>query len=101
MAKSLGAEFWSGHLKAWERSELTQVAYCVKHNLSIKSFGRWRSLELAAPPVSKPRELTLVPVSVGASTQSGTIRLYSPGGWRIEFPVSTGPWFSELLRQLP
>lgn len=104
MAKRLGSKFWQGQLKAWKRSGLTQVAYCAAHELSIKTFSRWRGRELAAIPraIHSPSpSLTLVPVSVGASTQSGVVQLHSPGGWRIELPAGNAPWLSELLRQLP
>ena len=102
MAKRLGSKFWQGHLKAWKRSGLTQVAYCAANELSIKTFSRWRSRELAAIPVAiNSPSLTLVPASVGASIQSGIIQLHSPGGWRIELPDGNAPWLGELLRQLP
>jgi hypothetical protein len=101
MAKRLGSKFWQEHLKAWKLTGLTQVAYCATHKLSIKTFSRWRSRELAAAPVVRSRDLTLVPVSVGASTQSGVVQLHSPGGWRIELSDSNGAWLSDLLRQLP
>lgn len=102
MAKRLGSKFWQGHLKAWKRSGLTQVAYCAANELSIKTFTRWRSRELAATAVAiKSPSLTLVPASVGASIPSGNVQLHSPGGWRIELPDGNVPWLSELLRQLP
>jgi hypothetical protein len=102
MAKRLGSKFWQEHLKAWKRSGLTQVAYCATHELSIKTFSRWRSRELAATTVAiKSPSLTLVPASVGASIQSSNVQLHSPGGWRIELPDGSVPWLSELLRQLP
>lgn len=101
MAKRLGSKYWQGHLKAWKRSGLTQVAYCAANELSIKTFGRWRCRELAAPQAFDSPDLTLVPASVGASAKSSVIQLHSPGGWRIELPVGNAPWLSELLRQLP
>lgn len=102
MAKRLGSKFWEGHLKAWKRSDLTQVAYCAANELSIKTFSRWRSRELAATAVTiQSRSLTLVPASVSTARQSGNVQLHSPGGWRIELPDGNVPWLSELLRQLP
>lgn len=104
MAKRLGSKFWQGHLKAWKRSGLTQVAYCAANELSIKTFSRWRSRELAATAVAiKSPSLTLVPASVGAMTKArrDIVQLHSPGGWRIELPDGNVPWLGELLRQLP
>lgn len=99
MAKRHGGEFWRRHLEAWNRSDLTQRDYCASHGLSEKSFYRWRSKEKAAK--AAPPSLTLVPVSVGIPAASGGVRLYSPGGWRIELPADDAPWLADLLRQLP
>ena len=100
MAKRQGPEFWRRHLEAWHQSDLTQAAYCASHGLTTKSFGRWRRREKeeVAPTNSS---LTLVPVSVGAPTMDSLVRLYSPGGWRIELPVGEAAWLADLLRQLP
>ena len=96
MAKRFGWDFWQKHLDAWQRSGLTQVAYCLEHGGSVKTFNRWRGKELAA---GKSPALTLVPVSVGVAP--GTVQLHSPGGWRIELPGNNIDWLSAVLRQLP
>lgn len=33
---------WAEHLASWERSGLTQSAYCKKHNLDPGSFSSWK-----------------------------------------------------------
>jgi hypothetical protein len=100
MAKRHGQEFWRGHLEAWHRSDLTQRDYCAQQGLGEKAFYRWRRKEKEAVASAKS-SLTLVPVSVDASVTGSIIRLHSPGGWRIELPVSGTPWLADLLRQLP
>ena len=95
-----GAEFWRGQLEAWHRSDLTQRVYCAQHGLSEKSFYRWRGKEKAVVAAGQS-SLTLVPVSVSTPATGGIVRLYSPGGWRIELPASDVPWLTDLLRQLP
>jgi hypothetical protein len=35
-------EFWSGHVREWKRSGLSQAGYCRKHRISIKSFAYWK-----------------------------------------------------------
>ncbi len=95
-----GAEFWRGQLEAWHRSDLTQRDYCARHGLSEKSFYRWRGKEKAVVAAGQS-SLTLVPVSVSTPATGGIVRLYSPGGWRIELPASDVPWLTDLLRQLP
>jgi len=100
MAKRQTMEFWRRHLEAWRQSGLTQVAYCARHGLSIKSFHRWRHKEReVAQTVKLP--LTLVPASLGTPATIDGVRLHSPSGWRIELPASGAPWLADLLRQLP
>jgi hypothetical protein len=100
MARRHGAEFWRRHLEAWNRGDLTQREYCATQGLSEKSFYRWRSKERTGTTATKP-SLTLVPISVGVPAASGAVRLYSPGGWRIELPAGDASWLADLLRQLP
>ena len=100
MAKRRGPEFWRRHVEAWHQSDLTQVAYCARHGLSTKSFGRWRRTEKEEAAAAKS-SLTLVPVSVGALATQSVVRLHSPRGWRIELPVERVSWLADLLRQLP
>jgi hypothetical protein len=52
-------------------------------------------------PTSKAPAVTLVPISVAASTTPGIVRLHSPGGWRIELPDNGAARLADLLRQLP
>lgn len=98
MSKRQGQAYWQKHLDAWHQSELTQVAYCLSHGLSIKSFYRWRRKQ--KEPVAAEKPLTLVPVSIGGLATQQAVRLHSPGGWRIELSAG-GTWLAELLRQLP
>jgi hypothetical protein len=100
MAKRQTTEFWRRHLEAWQRSGLTQVAYCASQELSIKSFHRWRRKEREAVQMVQP-PLTLVPARLGTPATLGVVRLHSPGGWRIELPTGDAPWLAGLLRQLP
>jgi len=100
MAKRQTTEFWQGHLEGWRKSGLTQVAYCVRHGLGIKSFHRWRRKEREAAQTAK-LPLTLIPLRLGAPATVSAVRLHSPGGWRIELPADAAAWLADLLRQLP
>jgi len=100
MAKRHGQAFWRAHLEAWHRSDLTQREYCASQGLGEKAFYRWRRKEKEAI-ASATSSLTLVPVSVGAPVTGSIVRLYSPGGWRIELPAGGASWLADLLRQLP
>jgi hypothetical protein len=100
MAKRHGAEFWGAHVEAWHRSDLTQREYCAKHELSEKSFYRWRRKEKEALAGANA-SLTLVPVSVGTPATSSVVRLHSPSGWRIELPGGNVSWLADVLKHLP
>ncbi len=99
MSKRRGLDYWQKHLDAWHQSDLTQDAYCAGHGLSTKSFYRWRRKEKES--IAAGKLLTLVPVSVGTSVAQGSVRLHSPGGWRIELSSAGAAWLTDLLRQLP
>src|SRR5512144_1551392 len=34
--------FWQDHLAQWQRSGLTQVAYCRQHGVNRDQFGYWK-----------------------------------------------------------
>jgi len=42
MANEKKAAFWKKHLSGWRQSDLSQKAYCEKHNLKFATFGYWR-----------------------------------------------------------
>lgn len=103
MAKRHGEKYWGAHLEAWNRSDLTQREYCAAHGLSEKSFYRWRAKEKEAIAAGKS-SLTLVPIRVGTPmvrAAGNTVRLHSPGGWRVELSAGSGSWLADLLRHLP
>ena len=100
MAIRQAAEFWGRHLEEWQRSGLTQVAYCTSHGLHIKSFSRWRSKTREATQAGNAL-LTLIPIGVAAPAASSVVQLHSPGGWRIELPAVSATMLADLLRQLP
>lgn len=35
--------FWRQHIEGWKKSDLSQRAYCVVHELSRKTFQNWRA----------------------------------------------------------
>lgn len=101
MRKRQGTDYWRDQVEAWRQSGRSQIAYCVQHDVNIKSFRRWR-IKLQQGTASTPA-LTLVPVSVTTPQPEPIIRLHSPAGWRIELPLiqTDSPWLTKLLRQLP
>ena len=51
--------FWQDHLEQWQRSGLTQVAYCRQHGLNRDQFGYWKKRLLAV------RAPDMVPTTAG------------------------------------
>lgn len=91
--------FWRAHMAGWEASDLTQRQYCEAHDLSLKSFGNWRSqlkyedtvaarkarwrrsphLDPRTGPMTRPMTNGVLPVEPAAGP---AISLESAGGRR-------------------
>ena len=79
MSSSAKHKHWQQHIQAWQNSQLSQAAYCHKHDLSLASFGYWRKRlksELPAKIIPVVREPSIVGV-----------QLRSPRGWQIALPT--------------
>ncbi len=48
LRKRQGVDYWRGQVEAWRQSGLSQIAYCARHDVNIKSFRHW-PIELPAP----------------------------------------------------
>ncbi|MFO7903357.1 MAG: hypothetical protein R6U98_11905 [Pirellulaceae bacterium] len=81
---------WRRSLAGWERSSLTQEAYCARHGISVGSLPRWRRIlaedavpgSQASSPVSGLVPVTLVsdpPAMAGAE-----LTLVLTDGLRLE-----------------
>ena len=100
---------WTKQIKDWEKSGLTQRAYCARESLKLSTFDYWRRqiglTPAVVPPVSKAREakrLTLLPVRLSAKSSTENIVVRSPSGWQLELPGAVeAAWLATLLRQLP
>ena len=53
-------EFWSNHIKAWEKSSLSQIEYCKENSLSRHRFTYWKSKQ-----TKKSEGITFMPVFNG------------------------------------
>jgi hypothetical protein len=62
-----GLPYWEGHVKAYQKSGLTQREYCRQNNISYWSFNPWkRKLE------SESSELCEIPIQTVQSLSSET-----------------------------
>jgi hypothetical protein len=88
---------WINHIEAWQRSGLTQSAYCRGRGLNYHTFSARLSDYRKARKSSLP---TLIPVQLPASAM-GAIVLKRDKVYQLELPTSIpASWLAELLRCL-
>lgn len=95
-------EYWAGHVSAWRRSGLSQIAYCRDHGLVPRQLGYWLRREGVDGRDVNADALTLVPARVQPVRAAETLVLQNNGqGWQLTLPatVSTA-WLAALLRGL-
>lgn len=99
------AAFWSGHIEAWQRSGLSQGAYCRQHGLSQSSLNYWRARLSKSDKVSAP-SVTFVPVPLPAPAPaiiapSEPILVHVGDDFRIEIRGDfAAPVLEKLVRTL-
>ncbi|MCP5245596.1 MAG: IS66 family insertion sequence element accessory protein TnpB [Burkholderiales bacterium] len=88
------------HIKAWQASGLSQVAYCRDHGLNSKTFGNW--LRVYRDVQKDNQRTSLIPVTIRTTTTpSDYLKLRCSGGHTLELPADVSPqWLGELLRCL-
>lgn len=92
---------WSGHVAAWRASGTTQAAYCRAHDLSLASFGYWRSKlagGAAVVPAVRPIRVAVPAQDVAVEDVAVEVRL--PGGTLLAVPRAEPAWLAALLRAL-
>jgi hypothetical protein len=97
MAQSRKLQYWQRHILAWQRSRLSQAAYCQAQQLSLARFGYWRKQCSVIPT-----DLLPVVIPVLRESSAGGIQLRSPGGWQILLPAELDAnALCKLLTRLP
>jgi hypothetical protein len=94
---------WLGQVAAWQKSGLSQVAYCQQHGLKASTFKDWvgRARETGPAPAALAREMSWVPVTVQADELEPGLVLRA-GTWQLSLPATVSPpWLAQLLRALP
>lgn len=64
------AAYWSAHVAAWQRSGLSQGAYCREYALSQSSLSYWRKRLGETNDREAAPFVTIVPVPLPASAQA-------------------------------
>jgi hypothetical protein len=74
-------DFWQRHIESWRQSKLTQKIYYQQQDLSLASFGYWRTrLNRKTETLGK-----FIPVNLAG--MSASVSRFLPAGVRLEFPV--------------
>lgn len=99
-----GAAEWRGWLARYERSGLSQKAFCARHGLALSTLTYWRRRERAraAEHSTSFVEVSQPAVAAVPSSMADTgVLIELPGGVRLELSRDTDPkWLAALLRDL-
>ena len=101
-------QHWTKQIKDWERSGLTQGAYCSREEIKYNTFDYWRKQLGGTRPIIKStsraratNQVTLVPVRLTHNRPSDIVVLRNASGWQLELPATVNTaWLASLLREL-
>lgn len=95
------SDHWLSHITAWQRSGLSQVAYCRQHQLPLSTFSARLSEFRSQAKSSLPAPPVLLPVQVQPPALPKAGLILHRGEHRLELPASvSASWLAELLRCL-
>jgi hypothetical protein len=86
--------FWENHIEQWQKSGLSQAAYCSRNQLKSHRFYYWRRR------VSTSQDKTsFLPVALSPSLvqNHAAIRIHTPNGFIIEIDDANGSFKIETL----
>ena len=95
-------EYWTGQVRRWRESGLTQREYCKREGLSIERFGSWKR-RLGSDNQSESRGLVAVPpriVSSALFTTRPALGLVVDERYRVEIPDAFSPSTLEAVLQI-
>ena len=87
-------ECWYRLIQEWEASNETQVDFCARHNLSIKSFTNYRTDYLKLKSNGSKAQSSLIPVKVKpqrlvkSTEQAYDVVISTPSQYQISVKVS-------------
>jgi hypothetical protein len=71
-------EYWQQHIKAWQESDLSQIAYCTSQDIKVHNLTYW------CKRLSSPSRNKLIPLEVPVPS---TVRLILGSQVVIELPA--------------
>lgn len=88
---------WRQHIEGWQRSGLSQVAYCAQQQINVRTFTARLSDYRKLPAAGST---ALIPVHIEPSVAAAIVFTHAQGH-RLELPPSVSArWVAELLRCL-
>jgi hypothetical protein len=90
---------WRQHIEAWQRSGLSQAAYCAEQQLNGRTFTARLSDYRKLPKLDST---ALIPVQIQPQSAAAEAIVFTHAqGHRLELPTSMpASWVAELLRCL-
>ena len=90
---------WRQHIEAWQRSGLSQTAYCAEQQINARTFTARLSDYRRLP---QPESAALIPVQIQPQPAVTEAIVFTHAqGHRLELPTSMpARWVAELLRCL-
>ncbi|MBM4208856.1 MAG: IS66 family insertion sequence element accessory protein TnpB [Gammaproteobacteria bacterium] len=94
---------WRTHIEAWQKTSLSQAAYCRQHHLNSRTFtarlSEYRKGNAESEPVLIP--VTMTEELIVSNSGCQNIMVYCAQGHRLELPETvSAQWLSSLLRGL-
>ena len=98
---------WTEQIGHWQRSGLSQRAYCAQQGLKHPTFDYWRrrirgsDSDASVQHIQKPApRLTLLPVRVNSKANADALILHSPTSWRLAIPaIVSADWLADRCVQ--
>ncbi len=90
LSRKQKAQYWEGHIQAWQGTGLSQAAYCRKNDLVRHRFWYWLKRIDSLPP----KGVSFVPVALPPDRidrAPRTVSVITPNGYRIELGSSFDP----------
>jgi len=81
---------WFDHIRTWQKSGLTQKAFCEQQHLRLGSFLRWRGISKRERKPRVPSTMAFLPVHITVPT-AASLALLLDNELRIEIPVGFDP----------
>ena len=90
-------------LARYERSGLSQKAFCLRHGVALSTLQYWRrrARDTDQEPTPTFVEISQVTGTAGVRSVEAAVFIELPGGVRLEVPAGTdAQWLSGLVRSM-